>query len=81
LSRKLAIRHRQKLLEYAELGFHHKELELDGELIKLEEEVTNDKQSRHGVASRPLPLTSHQQSRYRFILKPNLILERSARAL
>jgi hypothetical protein len=58
-----------KLLEYAEPGFHHKELDLDGELIKLAEELTNDKQSRDGIARDLFPLTSHQQSRYRFNLK------------
>jgi hypothetical protein len=58
-----------KLLEYAEPHFRHKELDLDGELIELAEEFTNDKKSRDGIARDLFPLTSHEQSKYRFSLK------------
>jgi hypothetical protein len=59
-----------KLLEYSEPRFRHKELDLDGEIIsELAEEFTNDKKSRDGIARDFFPLTSREQSKYRFNLK------------
>ena len=58
-----------KLLEYAEPGFRHKELDLDGELIsEFAEEFTNDKKSRDGIARDFFPLTTQAQTKYRFDL-------------
>jgi len=58
-----------KLLEYGEPGFRHKELDLDGEIMsEFAEEFTNDKKSRDGIAKDLFPLTSQEQSKYRFKL-------------
>src|SRR5262245_60801258 len=59
-----------KLLEYAEPGFRHKDLDLDGELINdFAEDFTCDKESRDGLSRDFFPLTSHEQTKYRFDLK------------
>ena len=59
-----------KILEYDELGFRPKSLDLDGELIDaFAEEFTGDKRSRDGIARDFFPMTSHKQNKYRFHLK------------
>ena len=59
-----------KMLEYDQLGFRPKSLDLDGELIdSFAEEFTGDKKSRDGISRAFFPLTSHKQNKYHFHLK------------
>lgn len=58
-----------KLVEYTESGFHYKGLDLDADLITgLAEELTDNKESRDGIAADLFPLTSLEQRKYLFTL-------------
>ena len=58
-----------KMLEYDQLGFRPKSVDLDGELIdSFAEEFTGDKRSRDGISHAFFPFTTDKQNRYRFHL-------------
>ena len=51
-------------------NYHYKDLDLDGELLdEMSNEMTDDKESRDGIARDLFPLTYHQQLKYTFRLK------------
>jgi hypothetical protein len=57
------------LIEYTELGYHYKDLDLDSDLItSFAEKFANDKDSRDGIAADLFPLTSQEQKNYVYTL-------------
>lgn len=58
------------LIPYAEPGFKHKDVDIDGELIEeLAKDLADDARARDGIAANLFPLTSSEQRKYRFVLK------------
>jgi hypothetical protein len=58
-----------KYIPYDRPGYTYKEMDIDGELIdELSNEMTDERQSRDGIAVDLFPLTSGQQRRYDFKL-------------
>ena len=58
-----------RLVDYHEPGFNYKDVDIDGDLIdSLAKDLTDDKQSRDGIAKDLFPLTTDQQKRYAFKL-------------
>jgi hypothetical protein len=56
-------------INYYHPGYQYKELDIDGGIIgDLSNSLTNDKNSRDGIASDLFPLTYHQQLKYSFRL-------------
>ena len=56
-----------KYIRYDKPGYTYKEMDIDGELMDdLSDDLTSEKGSRDGIASNLFPLTSEQQSKYRF---------------
>jgi hypothetical protein len=59
-----------QLVPYARPGYRYKDMDIDGELINsLSEDLTNDRQSRDGLAPEMFPLTKKAQKGYTFQLK------------
>lgn len=59
-----------KLIEYTELGYHYKSLDLDSDLMTgFADGFTNQEDSRDGLAADLFPLTSQEQRKYVFTPK------------
>jgi len=58
-----------KFVSYDRPGYEYKDMDIDGDLINdLSEDMTNDKQSRDGIAADLFPLTEQEQHKYNFHL-------------
>jgi hypothetical protein len=58
-----------KYVSYDHPGYTYKELDIDGELIdEMSNEMTNERESRDGLAHDLFPLTAAEQRKYRFKL-------------
>jgi hypothetical protein len=56
-----------KYLDFTEPGFKHKDLDLDGELLKeLSDDMMHDKDGKDGISNDLFPLTYHRQQKYDF---------------
>jgi len=59
-----------KYVEYTKPGYEYKDLDIDGALMdSLADDLTQDKESRDGIAVDLFPLTSKSQAGYRFTLE------------
>ena len=59
-----------QLVSFDKPGYHYKSLDLDADLLQsFSEDMTNDKDSRDGIAHVLFPLTYHQQLKYAFKLE------------
>ncbi len=58
-----------KYIAYDRPGYTYRDMDIDGELIDgLSDDMTNDRQSRDGIACNLFPLTSAEQRKYSFRL-------------
>jgi len=56
-----------KYIAFNEPGYKHKDLDLDGELLKeLADDMMHDKNGKDGIANDLFPLTYHRQQKYNF---------------
>lgn len=59
-----------KYVSYDRPGYQYKDMDIDGDLIDdLSDSLTNDKDSRDGIACHLFPLTANEQRKYTFQLK------------
>lgn len=59
-----------KIIEYDRPGYKYKEMDIDGEIAEdLVNEFTGDRQSRDGIGADLFPLTTREQSKYKFRLE------------